>query len=96
MSRIAYEMHATVSEWTDQATGKRCRRTVQIGTVFEHESGRLSARLELVPVLPGWSGFVAFRPVLPPGRRMPPGMPDAPPIPDEQPAGPDPDDDIPF
>lgn len=61
MSRRKFEMIATIAEWTEESTGKRCKRTVSIGTVFEHPSGKLSARLELVPVLPGWSGFVAFR-----------------------------------
>lgn len=90
-----FEMLATVSEWTDPATGRKCKRTVPIGTVFESDNGKFSARLELVPVLPGWSGFVAFREVLPEGRRVSPGMPDAPEQPAEQ-AGPDPDEDIPF
>lgn len=88
-----FEMLATVSEWTDPATGRKCKRTVPIGTVFESDNGKFSARLELVPVLPGWSGFVAFREVLPPGRKVSPGMP-ADPI--EEQAGPDPDEDIPF
>ena len=88
-----FEMLATVSEWTDPATGRKCKRTVPIGTVFESDNGKFSARLELVPVLPGWSGFVAFREVLPAGRKVSPGMP-ADPI-EEQP-GPDPDEDIPF
>lgn len=90
-----FEMLATVSEWTDPATGRKCKRTVPIGTVFESENGKFSARLELVPVLPGWSGFVAFREVLPAGRKVSPGMPDAPGIADT-PASEDPDSDIPF
>lgn len=56
-----YTLLATVSEWTDPATGKRCRRTAQIGTVFESPNGRLSMKLELLPLIPGWSGFVAFK-----------------------------------
>ena len=55
-------MIATVSEWQDKQTGKRCRRTVPIGTVFEHPGGKLSAKLEMLPIFPGWSGFVALKP----------------------------------
>lgn len=60
-----YELIATVAEWKDSA-GKKCKRTARIGTVFESPTGRLSMQLELVPVFPGWSGFVAFRDLLPP------------------------------
>ena len=52
---------ATIAEWTDPATNRKCKRTVSIGTVFESTNGKLSARIELIPVFPGWSGFVAFR-----------------------------------
>lgn len=58
-----YELFATVSEWTDQTNGKKCRRTAQIGTVFESPGGRLSMKLELLPLIPGWSGFIAFKDV---------------------------------
>lgn len=61
-----YELFATVSEWTDPATGKKCKRTAQIGTVFQSPSGRLSMKLELLPLIPNWSGFVAFRDVAEP------------------------------
>jgi hypothetical protein len=61
-----YELFATVAEWTDSTTGKRCKRQAQIGTVFESPSGRLSMKLELLPIIPGWSGFVAFRDVAQP------------------------------
>ena len=47
-----YELFATVSEWTDPATGKKCKRTAQIGTVFQSPSGRLSMKLELLPLIP--------------------------------------------
>lgn len=60
-TRRKYELMATIAEWTEPSTGKRCKRTVSIGTVFESPNGKLSARIELIPVFPGWSGFVAFR-----------------------------------
>jgi hypothetical protein len=72
MARKIFEMIATIGEWTDPQTGRRCKKTVPIGTVFEHESGRMSARLELVPVFPGWSGFVAFRPCATAAREVAP------------------------
>jgi hypothetical protein len=62
MARKIYQLMATIAEWQNKQTGRKCKRTVPIDTVFEHESGRLSARLELVPVHPGWSGWLAFQP----------------------------------
>ena len=70
-----YELIATVAKWTD-SRGNKCQRTARIGTVFESPNGRLSMQLELVPVFPGWSGFVAFRDLLPPAGEDP-----SPPIP---------------
>lgn len=90
-----FEAHATVSEWTDEA-GKKCKRTVQVGTVFESSQGRLVLKLEALPVSRDWSGWVSLKPcapALPPGRRMPPGMPAAPePITENTPE----DEDMPF
>jgi hypothetical protein len=57
-----YELWATVAEWKD-AGGKKCKRTAFVGTVFESPNGRLSMKLELLPLIPGWSGFIAFRDV---------------------------------
>ncbi len=80
------EAHATVSEWTDD-NGKKCKRTVQVGTIFESANGRLVMKLECLPTSKDWSGWIAFRPcvsVLPPMRRVSPGMPDAPAQTDEE------------
>jgi hypothetical protein len=89
-----YEAHASVSEWTDEA-GKKCKRTVQVGTVFESANGRLVMKLDCVPTSRDWSGWVAFRPCaapLPEGRKASPGMP---PAPAKQPED-DSDEDMPF
>ena len=89
-----YEAHASVSEWTDEA-GKKCKRTVQVGTIFESVNGRLVMKLDCVPTSRDWSGWVALRPcapALPAGRQVSPGMP---PAPEEQP-GENPDEDMPF
>jgi hypothetical protein len=62
MARKIYDLVATVSEWENKQTGKKCKRTLPIGAVFEHPGGKLSAKLEMLPIFPGWSGFVALRP----------------------------------
>lgn len=62
---LRYELIATVAKWT-AFDGRKYTRTARIGTVFQSPKGRLSMQLELVPMFPGWSGFVAFRDLLPP------------------------------
>lgn len=49
---------ATVGEYTD-AAGRKCKRTVKVGALFrDDQSGRMSLKLDLVPVLPTWSGWL--------------------------------------
>lgn len=67
MNRRRYELIATTGEWTD-GNGQKHKKTAVIGTVFESPNGKLSARIELIPILPSWSGFVAFREVQPSAR----------------------------
>lgn len=58
--KARYELIATIAEWKG-ANGKACKRTSRVGTVFESPNGRLSMKLEMLPLIPGWSGFIAFR-----------------------------------
>lgn len=98
--RIIYQLWATVGEYTDHATGKKAKRQVPVGVVFQSEGGAMSARIDTIPVSPGWGGFLAFRrppsadaqpAALPPGQRLPKGMPPAPP-----PTSDHDEDEIPF
>jgi hypothetical protein len=87
---------ATIGEWTDPESGRKVKRTLPIGAVFESSRGNLVLKLDAVPVSAEWSGWVALKPcapALPPGRRMPPGMPAAPSTP---PAESPEDDEAPF
>jgi hypothetical protein len=90
-----HDLHATVSEWRDEATGKRCKRTVVIGSIFVSSHGNQVIKLEAVPLSRDWSGWVSVKPcapALPDGRRQPRGMPPPPPATD----GDNSDDDVPF
>lgn len=89
-----FEVHASVSKWIDE-TGKKCARTIQVGTIFESSHGRLVMKLEAIPTARDWSGWLSLRecaPVLPAGRRTSKGMPGPPP--DTE--GDNPDADVPF
>jgi hypothetical protein len=54
-----YDAVATVGKYTDQQ-GNEKKRYVTIGAVFEGDDGRLSMKLESIPVGPSWSGWVSF------------------------------------
>ncbi len=76
-----YECIATVGAWTDPATGKKNKRTVAVGSIYESSGGKLVLRIDAIPVSPDWSGWMQLKPCfpeLPPGRRASPGMPPAP------------------
>lgn len=59
--KIIHRLFATVGTYTDRNTGKTAKRQAQVGVVFESESGRLSMRLDLIPISPDWKGFISFR-----------------------------------
>lgn len=70
-----FELIATVGTYKD-AAGTTQKRWMVVGCVFESTGGKLSAKLDALP-LGEWSGFLSFKPVMPPGRRSSPGMPEA-------------------
>ena len=100
-TRKKYEAVATIGEYTDKQTGEKKKRYATVGTVFENDEGKLSLKLDTIPIGPGWSGFIQFfdpraqgsapAPQLPPGRHASRGMPSAPPIKEA-----DQETDIPF
>ena len=82
--RKKFDAVATLGEYTDKATGQKVKRYLTIGVVFESDNGRLSMKLDALPVVPGWSGYISFRDPQP-GRKAAPDTPTAPEeIPDDQ------------
>jgi hypothetical protein len=59
MNRKKYDAVATIGEYTTK-TGEKKKRYTTIGSVFEDNAGRLSLKLDCVPVGPEWSGWVSF------------------------------------
>jgi hypothetical protein len=72
-----YDAVVTLGEYTDKATGQKVKRYLTIGVVFESDNGRLAMKLDALPVVPGWSGYISFRDAQP-GRQATPGTPTAP------------------
>lgn len=54
-----YDAVATIGEYTTK-TGEKKKRYTTVGSVFEDDSGRLSLKLDSVPVGQAWSGWVSF------------------------------------
>lgn len=63
MARKTHDAVATVGTYKDRQTGEEKKRTVNIGAVFTQEDGRMSLKLDVVPVSPEWSGWVSLYPV---------------------------------
>lgn len=73
-----FEILATVATWTDATTGKKNKRTVAVGSIYESTHGKLVMRIDAVPVSPDWSGWMQLKPCFPelsPDRKVSPGMP---------------------
>lgn len=90
-----FQIVATVGSYIDKDTGKKVKRTLPIGGIYESSNGRLVMRLDAVPTQRDWSGWAALHPEgeqLPPGRRLPRGFPAAPPPDDSE----EDESDIPF
>ena len=58
-SHKKYDAVATIGEYTDRS-GEKKKRYQNIGSVFENEDGRLSLKLDAIPVGPEWSGWISF------------------------------------
>ena len=56
-----FDAIATLGTYTDKATGKKVKRFLTVGTVFESPNGKLFMRLDALPVAADWSGFLSFR-----------------------------------
>jgi hypothetical protein len=54
-----YDAVATVGKYTAK-DGTEKKRYLTVGAVFESDEGKLSLKLEGVPVSPDWSGWISF------------------------------------
>ena len=60
--RKTHDIVATVGSYRNGA-GEEKKRYVNCGAVFKGDDGRVSMKLESVPVSPEWSGWFALYPV---------------------------------
>jgi len=58
-AKLVFDAVATVGEYTDKQGNKK-KRYMTVGKVFESEGGGLSLKLDALPVVPEWSGWLSF------------------------------------
>jgi len=61
MSNYTHDVVATVGEYTNNA-GETKKRFQKCGIVLTNEDGRMSIKLESIPVTPDWSGWLSIYP----------------------------------
>lgn len=54
-----YDAVATVGKYTGK-DGTEKKRYLTVGTVFEGDGGKLSLKLDGMPVSPDWTGWISF------------------------------------
>lgn len=61
-SQYTHDIVATIGEYTDRTTGETKKRYLTIGKGFTDDQGRISAKLDAIPVGPEWSGWISLYP----------------------------------
>jgi hypothetical protein len=58
-ARPTHDLCIKTGEYTDRTTGEQKARWLTIGTVFKHEDGGTSIKLDALPIgIPAWEGWV--------------------------------------
>ncbi len=60
-STYTHDAVATVGEYTNNA-GEKKKRFVNVGKAFTDDQGRVSLKMETIPVGPAWSGWLSLYP----------------------------------
>ena len=96
-SKYTHDVVATVGEYTD-SRGEKKKRYQNVGKAFTDDQGRVSLKMDAVPVGPEWSGWLSLYPrkdYLEPAQGA---QRQSRPAPTQPPRGPDDDegDEVPF
>ena len=63
MAKATHKIVATVGKYTDRQSGEEKKRYLQCGVAFTDEQGRISLKIDAMPVTPDWSGFLSLYPL---------------------------------
>lgn len=59
-SKKTHDVVATVGTYKDRQSGEEKKRYQNVGSAFTDEDGRISLKLDAVPVGPEWSGWLSL------------------------------------
>lgn len=60
MAKFTHDVVATTGEYTDRQSGEKKKIYTKVGAAFTDDQGRISIKLDLVPVGPDWSGWLSL------------------------------------
>ena len=60
MAKFTHDVVATTGEYTDRQSGEKKKSYTKVGAAFTDDQGRISIKLDLVPVGPDWSGWLSL------------------------------------
>lgn len=63
MAQATHKIVATVGKYKDRQTGEEKKRYLQCGVAFTDDQGRISLKIDAMPVTPDWSGFLSLYPL---------------------------------
>lgn len=72
-TRKTHDVIATVGTYKDKKTGQERKRWANCGAAFTDDQGRISIKLDSIPVSPDWSGFLSLKEVEDGGAGRPRG-----------------------
>lgn len=73
MAQATHDLTIKTGEYNDRQSGETKGRWLKVGTVFRHEDGGTSIKLDCIPVgLPDWNGWISVFPREQQGEAAPP------------------------
>jgi hypothetical protein len=73
MAQATHDLTIKTGEYNDRQSGDTKGRWLKIGTVFRHDDGGTSIKLDCIPVgLPEWNGWISVFPRNDPQGEAPP------------------------
>jgi len=63
MAKPTNKIVATVGTYKDRQTGEEKKRYMTVGTAFADDQGRISLKIDAIPVSPEWSGWLSLYPL---------------------------------
>lgn len=61
-SKYTHDLVATIGEYTNRE-GEKKKNYLNVGKAFTDEHGRVSLKLDALPVNPEWSGWISLYPI---------------------------------